>query len=152
MNNTQHPDAGDAAGHEDEAQVHPEDEAGLRVRTYERAGRTFVEAAGEVDLYTADMLRDAVFGACEAASTAPAPADGAPTVVVDLRGVDFLDSAGMALLARASTSFGGRCAVALVVAEGSHPGRVVRICGLDRHMAVAHSPEELLGEQPVAAE
>ena len=139
-------DTGDAVG---PGPGNEDEDLPLRVRTYGRAGRAFVEAAGDVDLDTAGRLRDALTGACEAVSAADTPAGR--TVVVDLRGVEFMDSAGMALLVRVSTEFLGRCTVALIVAENSQPAYVVGLCGLDRFVPVGHSPEELPGEPSTAA-
>src|SRR3989442_15394295 len=56
----------------------------------ERIGDVVVlHVAGEVDVFTAPQLREALVGAIE---------DGCRDVVVDLQGVDFLDSTGLGVL------------------------------------------------------
>lgn len=52
-----------------------------------------VEAAGEVDLTTAPQLREEILAAVSDT--------GKPGVIVDLSKVDFIDSAGLALLVEA---------------------------------------------------
>jgi anti-sigma B factor antagonist len=51
-----------------------------------------VTASGEVDLYTSPRLREAVMGAVT---------DRSPSVVVDVSGVTYMDSSGIATLVEA---------------------------------------------------
>ena len=120
----------------------------LRLRTYERPEGTFVQVEGDLDVETVERLRSALNNACDAAEQRPAgPSPGPyarPAVVVDLRGVGFLDSAGLALLTRTHAEHLGRCDVALLLARGSHPAYVVGLCRLGRAMPVACTPAELV--------
>jgi anti-sigma B factor antagonist len=61
----------------------------LAIETTRRGNTAVLRVAGEVDVFTAPQLREALVGALE---------DGARDVVVDLEGVDFLDSTGLGVL------------------------------------------------------
>ena len=87
---------------------------------------------GEIDLYTAPKLREAL-----------GEADGGADVVVDLRGVRFMDSMGLGVLigARRRTVEGdGR--FALVCTEGPVL-RVLDVSGLTTVFEVVSTPEAL---------
>ena len=92
---------------------------------------------GDVDL----TGRDAIGPALLRAAAGPGP------TTVDLTGVRYLSSAGVALLAEAAGLAGaaGR-AVSLVVAAGSAPARVLELTGLDTVLPVA------VQEPPAAVE
>jgi anti-sigma B factor antagonist len=69
----------------------------LQIRVYHTDAAGVVMANGEVDLSTASLLEQAITdGADLAAET------GSATVVVDLSGVTFMDSAGLRVLVAAS--------------------------------------------------
>jgi anti-sigma B factor antagonist len=61
----------------------------LSLRTSELDGVTVVAVEGEIDVYTAPRLRDRI---------TELVGDGAYQIVVDLEGVDFLDSTGLGVL------------------------------------------------------
>ena len=75
--------------------------------TLERNGAAVrLVATGEVDASTVQLLRDSLNAAL---------ADGVPTVILDLAGVRYLDSAGVGALVQAhngTTARGGRLTVA----------------------------------------
>lgn len=104
------------------------------VRTRDRDGWIVVEVSGEVDISTAPDLR----GALEEAGTGG-------SVVVDLRGVTFMDSSGLEVLVAAAGELeegGGR----LVVVCGEGPvRRILGITGLDRELALRSSVDEAIG-------
>ncbi|MDE9367799.1 STAS domain-containing protein [Luteipulveratus sp. YIM 133132] len=92
-------------------------------------GTTVVSARGEVDMYTAPMLRDALNEAIDS---------GARRLVLDLGGVPFMDSVGLGVLVgrhkQLETVGGGLQLVAV-----SEPlMRVMRITGL-KTVFVFHS-------------
>lgn len=90
-----------------------------------------VAVHGEVDLATAPELRSALTGALRRT------ADGGPTAVtVDLRAVNFFDSAGVALLYEVAAA----AALTVVVTAGSAVDQVVRISGLSRVLRVSQVP------------
>jgi anti-anti-sigma factor len=74
---------------------------------------------GDIDLTGRDAIGPQLIDAA-AAATGP--------LVVDLTGVRYLSSAGVALLAEAAGRAGS--ALSLVVAEGSPPARVLELTGL----------------------
>lgn len=61
----------------------------LSVSTREQGGRTIVEVGGEIDVYTAPTLRDRLNSLV---------AEGHHHLVVDMQGVEFLDSTGLGVL------------------------------------------------------
>ena len=61
----------------------------LIVEVRAETGHTVLAVTGEVDIYTADTLRDRL---------AEVVASGERRLIVDLGGVEFLDSAGLAAL------------------------------------------------------
>ncbi|MFJ2606235.1 anti-sigma factor antagonist [Streptomyces sp. NPDC091279] len=68
--------------------------ANTHARTRSCGAFTVVEAAGEIDLSTADLLAEHL----SAATTGPGP-----DVLVDLRRVSFLDCSGLRVLCRAES-------------------------------------------------
>ncbi|MGI4790936.1 MAG: STAS domain-containing protein [Janthinobacterium lividum] len=101
----------------------------------ETAG-TVIEAVGEVDLTTAPQLREALLAAVGDAEKL--------SVIVDLSKVDFIDSAGLALLveARKKLSPEGRT-LSILLAPGRQPERVLKLGRFDTIMTLAHSLSEV---------
>jgi anti-sigma B factor antagonist len=91
----------------------------LRIEVLSAPGATVVLLVGELDLVYADDVRDALIGA-----------DG-PEVVVDLSGLEFIDSSGLSALitARRRVMAGGNRLV-LRGAQGA-ARRVFELTGLD---------------------
>ena len=88
-------------------------------------GRTIVRADGEVDMGTAPLLRDGVDRALAD--------DTLDAVVVDLRAVTFLASAGLAALTEAhSRAVGVGTEFVVVTTPGGSPERAIGITGLDQ--------------------
>jgi len=93
--------------------------------------RAVVAATGQVDLATAPEL---------AAVLAEAIESGTPELVVDLRGVDFLDSAGIGVLVEAArTATAGHVAMSVHGAHG-WVARVLQITGLEDYLRVVPHP------------
>ena len=61
----------------------------LTLATREVGDRTIIQVGGEIDVYSAPQLRDAI---------AELVAQGATSIVVDLEDVGFLDSTGLGVL------------------------------------------------------
>ena len=97
---------------------------------------TVIEAVGEVDLTTAPQLREALLGAVGETEK--------PPVIVDLSKVDFIDSAGLALLveARKRLSPDGRT-LSILLAPGRQPERVLKLGRFDTIMTLAHNLSDL---------
>ena len=114
------------------------DSEGLRkdpVLSVEKQGDAcVVKLAGELDLYNAPQVRDALANAC---------ANGATRVVVDLSEVEFIDSTALGALIEARTRLDNRRAF-LLAAPGLETRRALEISGLDRHFSVHESVSEAL--------
>lgn len=96
-------------------------------------GATVVSLAGELDLYNAQLVREALFDAA---------ADGPPKrLVVDLSAVKFLDSTALGVLIEARTKLANRKAF-LLAAPAMGTRRALEISGLDRHFLVHETVDE----------
>jgi anti-sigma B factor antagonist len=97
---------------------------------------TVVSVEGELDLYTAPQLRDAVMDAVE---------DGSERVVLDLTKVPFMDSSGLgvvvACLKRLRESGGD---LALVTPPESPPTKLLSLTGLDRAIRTRATLDEVI--------
>ena len=107
--------------------------AGIRedpIAGIERAdGSIVVMLAGELDLYNAHVVRDALLGCC----------DEAPDrLIVDLSDVKFVDSTALGVLIEARTRMPNRRGF-LLAAPGLETRRALEISGLDRHFTVHDS-------------
>ena len=89
-------------------------------------GRVVVSLAGELDLYNAHVVRDALL---QAAAESP------ERLVVDLSEVRFIDSTALGVLIEARTKMTNRRAF-LLAAPGLETRRALQISGLDRHFTV----------------
>lgn len=95
-----------------------------------------IRLGGELDLYNADAVRQALFEAC----------DGGPErVVVDLSEVEFMDSTALGVLIEARTKLPNRKAF-MLAAPGLETKRALQISGLDRHFSVHDSVQDALAE------
>jgi anti-sigma B factor antagonist len=93
-----------------------------------------IRLAGELDLYNAAPVREALFEACS---------NGPNRIVVDLGEVDFIDSTALGVLIEARTKLTNRKAF-LLAAPGLETRRALQISGLDRHFAVHETVEDAL--------
>ncbi len=93
---------------------------------------TVIEAVGEVDLTTAPQLREALLGAVSDTETSG--------VIVDLSKVDFIDSAGLALLVEARKKLApeGR-SLNVLLTPSRQPERVLKLGRFDTIMTLAYS-------------
>jgi anti-sigma B factor antagonist len=92
-------------------------------------GATVVRLAGELDLYNAAAVRDALLECC---------AEAPDRLIVDLSGVKFIDSTALGVLIEARTRLPNRRSF-LLAAPGLETRRALEISGLDRHFAVHES-------------
>jgi anti-sigma B factor antagonist len=93
-----------------------------------------VRLAGELDLYNADQVRDAL---------GEALGDSHERVIVDLEQVEFIDSTALGVLIEARTKLENRRAF-LLAAPGLETRRALEISGLDRHFTVHKTVPEAL--------
>lgn len=88
-----------------------------------------VRVAGEVDLYSAPQLEEALGGLLD---------DGAARVLVDMTDVPFLDSTGLGVLLAFATRLGRERFA--VTGLGLESRRVVEITGADRVIPIVETP------------
>ena len=96
-----------------------------------------VRLAGELDLYNAEAVREALGDAL---------ADEPERIVVDLGAVEFLDSTALGVLVEARAKLPNRRAF-LLAAPGVEPRRALQVAGLDRHFSVHETVEDALAAQ-----
>jgi anti-sigma B factor antagonist len=95
-----------------------------------------VEVGGELDLYTASSFRESVLEA--ASDTDP------PKVIVDFRGLGFIDSSGLGAIVACLKHLRERGGdLALAAPEGSGLRRLLDLTGLDRVLTLYASTDEI---------
>jgi len=98
---------------------------GLAIRSERDGASHLIEVFGELDIATAPRLDEELYRI---------EAEDAEQVLLDLRGLDFIDSAGVRVLMAASTRCRS-CSIRLHMFRGSPEiDRMLRILGLDTHM------------------
>jgi anti-sigma B factor antagonist len=97
-------------------------------------GSTVISLAGELDLYNAAAVREALLACC---------GEGPERLVVDLTNVKFIDSTALGVLIEARTRLPNRRGF-LLAAPGLETRRALEISGLDRHFAVHDSLDSAL--------
>jgi anti-sigma B factor antagonist len=95
-------------------------------------GFVVVSLAGELDLYNANTVREALLACC---------AESPERLIVDLSGVKFIDSTALGVLIEARSRMANRRTF-LLAAPGLETRRALEISGLDRHFAVHDSVEQ----------
>ena len=92
-------------------------------------GSIVVRLAGELDLYNAATVREALLKCC---------AEVPERLIIDLANVKFIDSTALGVLIEARTRMSNRRGF-LLAAPGLETRRALEISGLDRHFAVHES-------------
>jgi len=92
-------------------------------------GTVVVSLAGELDLYNAQTVREALLACC---------AESPERLIVDLSDVKFIDSTALGVLIEARTRMENRRGF-MLAAPGLETRRALEISGLDRHFAVHES-------------
>src|ERR671929_126010 len=97
-------------------------------------GRAHVTLRGELDLATAPELEDVLTERI----------DQSQEVVVDLRGLEFMDSSGIRVLVAAHARAGRTGTRVFIVrpAPGSAVGKIVDVSGLDRELNILDDPAQ----------
>ena len=121
---------GESHGLED-ARLGREPVAGIK---HADGGAIVVHLQGELDLFNADPLREALFAAA---------AEGPARLVVDLAEVSFVDSTALGVLIEASARVGPPGATA-IAAPSVETRRALEVSGLDRHFTVCDTVEQAL--------
>jgi anti-sigma B factor antagonist len=102
------------------------------------ADATVVRLRGELDLYNAGEVRDAL---ASVASSAPR------RVVVDLEEVEFVDSTTLGVFVEARAALKGTAAFVLA-APGPEPRRALEVSGLARVLEIRETVEEARSARP----
>ena len=101
-------------------------------------GKTVIAVSGEIDVYTAPRLRETLVSLVDA---------GNYRLIVDMEGVEFLDSTGLGVLVgglkRVRAHDGG---IDLVCTQGRIL-RIFRITGLNRVFSIFNSVEDALASE-----
>ncbi len=97
-------------------------------------GAVVVSLAGELDLYNAHEVREALLECCESKPE---------RLIVDLTGVKFIDSTALGVLIEARTRLPNRRAF-LLASPGLETKRALEISGLDRHFTVHDTVDDAL--------
>jgi anti-sigma B factor antagonist len=111
----------------------------VTLRPPDGAGPTVLAVSGEVDVHTGPALRDRIADALDS---------GRPRLVVDLSGVDFLDSTGLGVLVAGlnrSQELGGTLSL---VCPRPRILTVLRITGLDELFVIHPTVEDALAGPP----
>ena len=111
-----------ADGHENGASLRKQPVLSIE----QQNGACVVRLGGELDLYNAGDVREALFDAC---------ADRPERLIVDLAEVDFIDSTALGVLIEARTKLPNKRAF-LLAAPRLETKRALEISGLDRHFSV----------------
>ena len=115
-----------------------EEEAILDLSLERRTHGTWavVDVGGELDLYTAPSFRESVLEA--AGDTDP------PKVIVDFRGLGFIDSSGLGAIVACLKHLRERGGdLALAAPEGSGLRRLLDLTGLDRVLTLYTGTDEI---------
>jgi anti-sigma B factor antagonist len=116
----------------------PQEEAALDLTLDRRTHGSWavVEVGGELDLYTAPSFRESVLEA--AGDTDP------PKVIVDFRGLGFIDSSGLGAIVACLKHLRERGGdLALAAPEGSGLRRLLDLTGLDRVLTLYANTDEI---------
>ena len=98
-------------------------------------GGTVVRLAGELDLYNAGDVRQALLAACE---------EEPRRLVVDLEEVSFVDSTVLGVFVEARSRVADKSTFVLA-APGTETRRALDLSGLDKHFLVRDTVEQALG-------
>jgi anti-sigma B factor antagonist len=97
-------------------------------------GQVVVRLAGELDLYNAHQVREALLACC---------AERPERLVVDLGEVEFVDSTALGVLVEARSRMSDKQAFVLA-APRPETQRALTVSGLDKHFIIRTSVDEAL--------
>jgi anti-anti-sigma factor len=99
-----------------------------------RDGAVVVRLQGELDLYNAHEVRQALLDAAESAPE---------RLIVDLAAVEFVDSTALGVLVEGRAQLANRRAF-MLAAPAAETRRALEVSGLDRHLSVHDSVDGAL--------
>jgi len=112
----------------------------LEVETTQRDGVSVLSLQGEIDVYTAPRMRQAIVDLIDAGST---------HIVIDMERVDFLDSTGLGVLVEGLRMIRPRGGSISIVVTQDKIVKVFDITGLNKEFSIHGTLEEAL-QEPVA--
>ncbi|UAL29450.1 STAS domain-containing protein [Nocardioides rotundus] len=102
----------------------------LTLTTRQHGDRTVVTIGGEIDVYTAPLLRDAI---------SDLVAQGSHDIVIDLTGVGFLDSTGLGVLVGGLKKVRAHDGTLELVCDQERLLKIFRITGLAKVFVIHES-------------
>lgn len=105
----------------------------LDIRTKREDGTCVLTIAGEIDVYTAPRLKDALVEAI---------ASGCRNLIIDLEGVGFIDSSGLGVLVGALRRAKENDGAVRLVCTREGILKVLRITGLDKVFPIFGNTQE----------
>ncbi len=109
----------------------------LDLETSERGGASVLTLRGEIDVYTAPLLRQALVDMVD---------QGARNVVVDMEHVDFLDSTGLGVLVEGLKRVRTRDGQFSIVATQDKILKIFDITGLNKAFPILGSIDEAIAQ------
>jgi len=109
----------------------------LELETSVRGGASVLTLRGEIDVYTAPRLRQAIVDLVDG---------GASHIVVDMERVDFLDSTGLGVLVDGMKRVKSRDGTLAIVATQDKILKIFDITGLNRAFSLHSSVDEAVNE------
>jgi anti-sigma B factor antagonist len=109
----------------------------LDLESTRRGTTSVLTLRGEVDVYTAPRLRQAIVDLVDA---------GSPLVVVDMANVDFLDSTGLGVLVEGLKRARARSSDLAIVATQDKILKIFDITGLNKAFAIHRTVDDAVGE------
>jgi anti-sigma B factor antagonist len=100
----------------------------LEVGVFDESGHRVIRVGGELDLATVPALEEELQAAIAGES---------PRVVVDLSGLEFIDSTGIAVLVQAMAQNNGSSRLRFVPSRAQGVIRVLEMTGVAEHMELA---------------
>ena len=108
----------------------------LDLQTSERDGHSVLSLRGEIDVYTAPLLRQAILDLVE---------QGRLNVVIDMTEVDFLDSTGLGVLVEGLKRVRTRDGTFAIVATQDKILKIFDITGLNKAFPIHGTLDEAVG-------
>lgn len=109
----------------------------LELETTKRGSQTVLTVRGEIDVYTAPRLRQAIVDLVDG---------GAVNIVVDMEKVDFLDSTGLGVLVEGLKRVRTRGGDLSIVVTQDKIIKIFEITGLNKAFSLHTSLDDALGE------
>jgi anti-anti-sigma factor len=107
----------------------------FHIATRHGPDRLILELDGELDMVSCGLLDEALAGV---------DLDGSGAIVLDLRGVRFLDSTGLKAIFRVRGVVHGRGQKFAVTRGSAQVQRLLSLTGLDQHLDTIDSPDAVL--------